>query len=156
MTTGASFRPKGIYPILYAFFDQRGALDRRAWRAEIEAVIAAGAPGIAILGLITEVAALEPSERRALVEWAAEDVAGRVPILATVAGRDLLDYLTPKARFAYADGFLAIPDGPGLGIEVDEAKVAEMAKLGHRWRAPVGATRTERSPNGETVMERAA
>ena len=52
-------------------------------------------------------------------------------------GSDLLDYLTPKARFAYADGFLAIPDGPGLGIEVDEAKVAEMAKVGHRWRAPV-------------------
>ena len=52
-------------------------------------------------------------------------------------GGDLLDYLTSKARFAYADGFLAIPDGPGLGIEVDEAKVAEMAKVGHRWRAPV-------------------
>ena len=52
-------------------------------------------------------------------------------------GGDLLDYLTSKARFAYADGFLAIPDGPGLGIEVDEAKVVEMAKVGHRWRAPV-------------------
>jgi galactonate dehydratase len=52
-------------------------------------------------------------------------------------GGDLLDYLTPKARFVFADGFLAIPDGPGLGVEVDEAKVAEMARVGHRWRAPV-------------------
>ncbi|NLA83182.1 MAG: D-galactonate dehydratase, partial [Clostridiales bacterium] len=27
--------------------------------------------------------------------------------------------------------------GPGLGIEVNEEKVKEMAKLGHRWRNPV-------------------
>lgn len=52
-------------------------------------------------------------------------------------GNDLLDYVTPASRFAYAEGFLTIPQGPGLGVEVDEAKVAEMARLGHRWRAPV-------------------
>ena len=52
-------------------------------------------------------------------------------------GGDLLDYVTPASRFAYAEGFLAIPDGPGLGVEVDEAKVTEMAAIGHRWRAPV-------------------
>ena len=52
-------------------------------------------------------------------------------------GNDLLDYVSPASRFAYADGFLAIPQGPGLGIEVDEGKVAEMAKQGHRWRAPI-------------------
>ena len=52
-------------------------------------------------------------------------------------GNDLLDYVTPASRFGYADGFLDIPQGPGLGIEVDEAKVVEMARQGHRWRAPV-------------------
>jgi galactonate dehydratase len=35
------------------------------------------------------------------------------------------------------DGHLLIPQGPGLGIEVDEDHVAEMARIGHRWRAPV-------------------
>lgn len=53
------------------------------------------------------------------------------------AAGDLLDYLTPDTRFVLEDGHLAIPDGPGLGIEVDEAKVAEVAAEGHRWRAPV-------------------
>jgi len=45
--------------------------------------------------------------------------------------------VTAETRFSYADGYLAIPTGPGLGVEVDEAKVIEAAKIGHRWRAPV-------------------
>jgi len=53
------------------------------------------------------------------------------------SANDLLDYLTPQSRFIYRDGFLMIPTGPGLGIEIDEAKVAAAARRGHRWRAPV-------------------
>ncbi|WP_019998157.1 galactonate dehydratase [Aureimonas ureilytica] len=52
-------------------------------------------------------------------------------------GSDLLDYVTNREAFAYQDGFVAIPDGPGLGVEVNEAHVVEMAKVGHRWRNPV-------------------
>ena len=50
---------------------------------------------------------------------------------------DLMDFLTPESRFQYQDGFLIIPQGPGLGIEVNEAYVMEQAKIGHKWRAPV-------------------
>jgi galactonate dehydratase len=52
-------------------------------------------------------------------------------------GNDLLDYVTEATHFSYAEGFLAIPRGPGLGVEVDEKKVIEMAAIGHRWRAPI-------------------
>jgi galactonate dehydratase len=52
-------------------------------------------------------------------------------------GNDLLDYLVDPAVFTYADGFVAIPDGPGLGIEVDEEYVRERGAEGHRWRNPV-------------------
>lgn len=52
------------------------------------------------------------------------------------AGADVLDYVTPGG-IVVEDGHLLIPQGPGLGIEVDEAKVEEMARIGHRWRAPV-------------------
>jgi galactonate dehydratase len=52
-------------------------------------------------------------------------------------GNDLLDYLVDPAVFTYADGFVAIPDGPGLGIEVNEEYVRERAAEGHRWRNPV-------------------
>lgn len=50
---------------------------------------------------------------------------------------DLLDYVGDRSVFAYADGFVAIPDGPGLGVEVNEDYVKERAAVGHRWRNPV-------------------
>jgi galactonate dehydratase len=50
---------------------------------------------------------------------------------------DLLDYLVDEDVFAYQDGYVAIPAGPGLGIEIDEEKVREAARIGHEWRNPV-------------------
>lgn len=52
-------------------------------------------------------------------------------------GGDLNDYLEPQSRFKIVDGFLPIPQGPGLGITVDEGVVKKRAETGHRWRAPV-------------------
>ncbi|THF71636.1 galactonate dehydratase [Deinococcus sp. Arct2-2] len=53
------------------------------------------------------------------------------------AGNDLLDYLTDPLVFEYAAGMVNIPQGPGLGIQVNEDYVREMAAIGHRWRNPV-------------------
>jgi galactonate dehydratase len=50
---------------------------------------------------------------------------------------DLLDYLVDPSVFAYSDGMVAIPTGPGLGIEVNEDYVVERAAEGHHWRNPV-------------------
>jgi galactonate dehydratase len=50
---------------------------------------------------------------------------------------DLLDYLVDRTVFAYRDGYVDIPKGAGLGIQIDEDKVREAAQLGHRWRNPV-------------------
>jgi galactonate dehydratase len=50
---------------------------------------------------------------------------------------DLLDYVTDPSVFAYKDGMVKIPDGPGLGIDVNEEYVVERAAEGHRWRNPV-------------------
>ncbi|GAA4435659.1 galactonate dehydratase [Pontibacter saemangeumensis] len=52
-------------------------------------------------------------------------------------GSDLLDYIVDQKVFAYKDGYVQIPDGPGLGIEVNEAHVRKMAQTGHNWRNPV-------------------
>ncbi|WP_300514972.1 galactonate dehydratase [Aliiroseovarius sp.] len=51
-------------------------------------------------------------------------------------GGDLLDYVA-EGDFKLENGFLHIPDGPGLGIEVNEKVVQERAAQGHRWRAPI-------------------
>jgi 4-hydroxy-tetrahydrodipicolinate synthase len=77
---------RGVYPMLYAFFDAAGQLDRGAMRAQVEYCVASGAHGIAALGLGTEVKKLSPAERRLVMEWAAEDLRGRLPLAITVFG----------------------------------------------------------------------
>ncbi|MDW7691532.1 galactonate dehydratase [Flammeovirgaceae bacterium SG7u.111] len=52
-------------------------------------------------------------------------------------GSDLLDYIVDKSVFKYENGFVNIPSGPGLGIEVNEEYVRKMAKEGHNWKNPV-------------------
>ncbi|SEN72706.1 galactonate dehydratase [Paenibacillus sophorae] len=52
-------------------------------------------------------------------------------------GNDLLDYITDSSVFAYEDGHVRIPQGPGLGITINEEYVRSMAQAGHRWRNPV-------------------
>ena len=53
------------------------------------------------------------------------------------AANDLLDYVSDRSVFAYDDGFVMIPDGPGLGITVNQEYVTERAAVGHRWRNPI-------------------
>jgi len=52
-------------------------------------------------------------------------------------GNDVLDYLSDPKVFEYKNGFIEIPTGPGLGIEINEEKVIEAAKAGHNWKNPV-------------------
>lgn len=50
---------------------------------------------------------------------------------------DVLDYVVEGKSFTYDQGFLHIPKLPGLGIEVNEEYVREMAQVGHQWKNPV-------------------
>lgn len=52
-------------------------------------------------------------------------------------GNDLLDYLTNKEVFGYQKGFVQIPDGPGLGIEINEDLVRKMSEKAINWHNPV-------------------
>jgi 4-hydroxy-tetrahydrodipicolinate synthase len=81
--------------MLYAFFGADGGLDREAMRAQVEYCVASGAHGIAALGLGTEVSKLAPEERRQVVAWVAEDLAGRLPLAITVFGA------TPEEQIAF-------------------------------------------------------
>lgn len=93
----------GTYPMLYAFFDAVGRLRRDAHSRQIEASIRAGASGIGVLGLGTEVWKLGREERRTLVEWTMAEVAGRLPVVVTVADGNAPDMIE-SARFARAAG----------------------------------------------------
>ena len=54
---------------------------------------------------------------------------------------DLLDYVKNKEVFEIKDGYINRPQLPGLGIEIDEQKVREMAIKGHNWRNPIWRNR---------------
>jgi galactonate dehydratase len=55
-------------------------------------------------------------------------------------GHDLLNFCTDKTPLTPVDGYLPVPDGPGLGVDIDEAAVREADKDRHRWRNPVWRT----------------
>jgi galactonate dehydratase len=50
---------------------------------------------------------------------------------------DLLDYIMEKNVFKYEEGYVKIPEGAGLGIEINEDHVRKMAEIGHNWRNPL-------------------
>jgi galactonate dehydratase len=55
-------------------------------------------------------------------------------------GADLLDYVNNPEVFTFRNGYIDLFTGPGLGIEINEEKVREMAKIGHSWKNPVWRT----------------
>ncbi|MFC4990316.1 galactonate dehydratase [Saliphagus infecundisoli] len=50
---------------------------------------------------------------------------------------DVLDYLADPSVFNYEDGFIQIPNGPGLGIEIDEVYLQKQAEKAVNWHNPV-------------------
>jgi 4-hydroxy-tetrahydrodipicolinate synthase len=108
---------RGVYPMLYAFFDAAGRLDRAAMCAQVDYCVASGAHGVAVLGLGTEVRKLTPLERRQVMQWAAEDLRGRLPLAITVFGA------TPAEQIAFvraaaergADWVILQPPQPAAG-----------------------------------------
>ena len=52
-------------------------------------------------------------------------------------GHDLLFFVTDPEVLTPVDGYLPIPQKPGLGVTIDEAAVREAHKDRHRWRNPI-------------------
>jgi 2-keto-3-deoxy-L-arabinonate dehydratase len=111
----------GTYPMLFAFFDKAGGLSRDAFARQVEAAVASGAAGVACLGLGTEGPKLGLAERRQVVGWVVEQVAGRVPVAVTVAGGNIPDMID-EARHAEAAGaawlILQPPRPPASGADL--------------------------------------
>ncbi len=93
----------GVYPILYAFYDKSGRIDDGLMRLQVDKCIAAGAHGIAVLGLVTEVHKLDVNERRHLVEVVGRAIDGRVPYAVTVGEQSIHGQIA-FAQMAQANG----------------------------------------------------
>jgi dihydrodipicolinate synthase/N-acetylneuraminate lyase len=84
---------RGVHAILYAFFDADERLDRAAMRRQVDLCLQTGVAGVAALGLATEVAKLTFEERCTVMDWVAEDVAGRVPLGFTIYGQSVAEQI---------------------------------------------------------------
>ena len=93
----------GIHAILYALFDGNERLDRAAMHRQVEICLASGVHGMAALGLATEVAKLTEAERRTVMDWTAEDIAGKVPLAFTIFGSSVAEQIA-QVRHAESVG----------------------------------------------------
>jgi galactonate dehydratase len=59
------------------------------------------------------------------------------------AGTDAMKYILSPETFTFEAGYIRRPEGPGLGVVVNEDAIREAAAIGHRWRNPVW-----RNPDG--------
>jgi 4-hydroxy-tetrahydrodipicolinate synthase len=75
----------GVYPMVYALFDEKGNLARDPMRRQVQSMLKHKVHGIGVLGLASEVNKLSTAERRQLMEWVAEDIDGKLPLAVTVA-----------------------------------------------------------------------
>ncbi|WP_330631485.1 galactonate dehydratase [Halocatena halophila] len=50
---------------------------------------------------------------------------------------DVTDYLADPSLFEYEDGYIELPEKPGLGISIDESTVCERAEQSVDWHNPV-------------------
>jgi 2-keto-3-deoxy-L-arabinonate dehydratase len=123
MVEGAAFA--GVYPMLYAFFDANGQLDRAAMRAQVEYCVTNGAHGIAALGLGTEVSKLSPEERRLVMEWTAEDLRGRLPLAITVFGATPAEQIAVVRAAAARGADWVILQPPQTGEPVAEEELVD-------------------------------
>jgi galactonate dehydratase len=113
-----------------------GILEVRKIAAMAEAYDVAVAPhcplGPLALGACLQIAACTPNH-------AIQEIS--LGIHYNTGGHDLLNFCTSKDALTPVDGYLPVPQGPGLGIDIDEAGVREVDKDRHRWRNPIFRTK---------------
>ncbi len=130
--------PHGIHAIAYALFDANERLDRAAMRRQTELCVAAGAHGIAALGLATEVAKLSEAERRSVIEWVAEDTAGRVPLGITIAGASVAEQIALLRAAEAAGASWAILQPPMVGTYGAAESIRFFGRVADAARISVG------------------
>lgn len=102
---------QGMFPAVTTQFRQDQSLDLDGTARHIETLIDSGVSGLVMLGSLGENTALEPQEKRAVMELAIRTSRGRVPVLSGVAECSTAAacrYAREMARLG-ADGLMVLP-----------------------------------------------
>ena len=127
----------GIYPMLYAFFDDRGVLRQDPFRRQVDAALGTQAAGVAILGLGTEVSKLTFDERVEVLEVVAKRIDGCKPLLVTVYGDTITEQIEFSKRAIQSGASALMLQPPSQ--KMDDAKlVGFFSKIISAVDCPVG------------------
>lgn len=119
---------RGIYAILTTPFHEDLSLDRDGLERMVDYCVAAGSHGIVIPVNASEYTSLADWERKLVVEWTVNKCAGRIPVIAGVAGVSIpvaVDFAR-HARVSGADGVIAMPP------YINKASRSEIMEYYHR------------------------
>ena len=127
----------GIYPMLYAFFDDRGVLRQDPFRLQVDVALGTQAAGVAILGLGTEVSKLTFDERVEVLEVVAKRIDGCKPLLVTVYGDTITEQIEFSKRAIQSGASALMLQPPSQ--KMDDAKlVGFFSKIISAVDCPVG------------------
>ena len=84
---------KGIFPIIYCFFNKNNSLDKKIISEQIKLINKIGSNGIASLGLATEVNKLSFQEKKIIIEMVSKYSNGSIPTAVTIQGNSFEEYL---------------------------------------------------------------
>ena len=102
---------RGIFPIVYSFFNKNNSLDLKLIREQISLICNINSHGIASLGLATEVNKLNFKEKVKIIELITEVTEKKIPNAITIQADNFKDYknLIDVAKSNYADWIILQP-----------------------------------------------
>jgi len=102
---------KGVFPAVTTKFTNKDELDLPAFAHNIEAQMAAGVHGIIIGGTLGESSVLSGDEKKRLLEFTLEKVAGRVPVVLNIAEGATRDAvrIAQEAQKSGINGLMMLP-----------------------------------------------
>lgn len=134
-SSGAAFA--GIFPVLQTPLAPGGGIDAASLRRQVDFCVAVGCHGLVYPVLGSEFQFLEDRERRTMVEQVVGAAAGRIPVVAGVAGATaaMAEEYARHAAGAGADAVIALP--PSLAPASREEIVDYYRRVAAAARRPV-------------------
>lgn len=106
-----SIQWKGVYPAVTTKFTSDDKLDFNLFEKNLNAQLDAGVDGVILGGSLGEASTLDNSEKLELLKFAVKKVAGKVPVLMTIAEGSTRHAvaLAKEAEVAGAEGLMVLP-----------------------------------------------
>lgn len=128
---------RGIQAILYALFNENETLDREAMRRQVEICLDCDVTAVGALGLATEVSKLTEAERRQIMDWVSEDVAGRRPTYFTIYGNSVAEQIAQVRHAEAVKAAYVILQPPAAGTFAGAEYIRFFGRVADKTTLPV-------------------